>query len=142
ITGLLVQLISAPLTLLVDSVSFLASAISLGFIRQPEPPRPPAAPGASVRREIAEGLRLTLGQPVLRALALFDAWSAFFGAFYGALYSLYALQVLGLQPVVLGLLIAAGGLGALVGAALAGRFTRRLGVGRALKAALLVTLPL
>jgi predicted MFS family arabinose efflux permease len=79
---------------------------------------------------------------VLRALALFDAWSAFFGAFYGALYSLYALQVLGLQPVVLGLLIAAGGLGALVGAAMAARFTRRLGLGRALKAALLITLPL
>jgi MFS family permease len=142
LTGLMVQLISAPLTLLVDAFSFLASAFSLGLIRQPEPPRKPAATGDSVRREIGQGLRLTLGQPVLRALAVFNAWSAFFGAFYGALYSLYALQVLGVQPVLLGLFIGAGGLGALAGAAVAGRFTRRLGLGRALKAALLVTLPL
>src|SRR5205085_5557704 len=105
----------------VDTFSFLVSALSLRLIRQPELPRPPAAIGASVRHEIGQGLRLTLGHPVLRSLALFDAWSAFFGAFYGALYGLYALRVLGVQPVLGGLFVGAGGLGALVGAGVAGR---------------------
>jgi MFS family permease len=132
LTGLMVQLISAPLTLLVDAVSFLGSALSLALIRLPEPLPPPRGPQTSVAREIGEGLRVTWGQPVLRALALSTAWGDFFGGFYGALYSLYALEVLGLTPAVLGLIIACGGLGALIGAALARPLAQRLGQGPAL----------
>jgi Na+/melibiose symporter-like transporter len=132
ITGLLVQIISAPLTLLVDALSFLGSAFSLGLIRAPEPPPTSPGPEASVAREIGEGLRATWGQPLLRALALGTAWRDFFGNFYGALYSLYALKVLGLTPAVLGLIIGCGGLGALLGAAAARPLARRLGQGPAL----------
>ena len=137
LTGLLVQIISAPLTLFVDAVSFLGSALSVGLIRAPEPPPPPRLAG-SLTREIGQGLRVTLANPVLRALALATAARDFFGSFFGALYSLYVLRVLGLQPVVLGLLIAGGGLGALAGAALARPFTRRLGLGPALSTAVLL----
>ena len=136
ITGLLVQLISAPLTLLLDGLSFVVSALTLAAIRAPEPPPPARGPETSIVREIGEGLRMTWGQPVLRALALATAWRDFFGSFYGALYSLYALQVLGLTPLVLGLLIAGGGLGALLGAAVARPLALRLGQGPALVLAL------
>ncbi len=132
ITGLLVQIISAPFTLAVDALSFLGSALSLALIRAPEPAPPARGPQASVAREIGEGLRLAWGQPVLRALALTAAWGSFFGGFYGALYSLYALDVLGLTPAVLGLIIACGGVGALLGAAAARPLARRLGQGPAL----------
>jgi predicted MFS family arabinose efflux permease len=135
ITGLMVQIISAPVTLLIDAASFLASAASLAWIRAPEPLPASRGPRASVMREIGEGVRLTWGQPSLRALALAMAWRDFFGNFYGALYSLYALNVLGFSPATLGLLIGSGGLGALVGAALSQSFARRLGLGRALIAA-------
>jgi MFS family permease len=132
ITGLLVQIISAPFTLAIDALSFLGSAFSLSLIRAPEPAPPARGPGASVAREIGEGLRVAWGQPLLRALALEGAWGSFFGSFYGALYSLYALEVLGLTPAVLGLIIACGGLGALLGAAVAQPLARRLGQGPAL----------
>jgi len=132
ITGLLVQTISAPLTLAVDAISFLGSAVSLLWIRAAEPPPAPRGPGSAMSREIAEGLRAAWGQPLLRALAVSTAWRDFFGSFYGALYSLYVLQVLGLTPLALGLLIASGGLGALFGAALAQPLARRFGQGPAL----------
>ena len=132
ITGLMVQIISAPLTLVVDALSFFGSAISLARIRAPEPLAAPRDPQASLAREIGDGLRLTWGQPLLRALALAAAWGDFFGSFYGALFSLYALSVLGLTPAVLGLLIACGGVGALVGATVARPMARRLGQGPAL----------
>lgn len=132
LTGLLVQIISAPLTLAVDALSFLVSALSLTWIQSPEPPPPPRGPDAAVALEIGEGLRVTWGQPLLRALAFSTAWRDFFGSFYGALYSLYALTVLGLTPAVLGLLIACGGVGALIGAAVAQPLARRLGQGPAL----------
>jgi MFS family permease len=132
LTGLMVQIISAPLTLLVDAVSFLGSALSVALIQLPEPAPPMRGPETSVALEIGEGLRVTWGQPLLRAIAMSTAWGDFFGGFYGALYSLYALEVLGLTPAVLGLLIACGGLGALIGAALARPLAQRLGQGPAL----------
>lgn len=132
ITGLLVQIISAPFTLALDALSFVVSTATLASIRTSEPSPPPRGPETSVAREIGEGLRVTWGQPLLRALALSTAWRDFFGSFYGALYSLYAIAVLGLTPAVLGLLIACGGLGALFGAALARTLARRLGQGPAL----------
>jgi MFS family permease len=132
LTGLMVQIISAPLTLLVDAFSFLGSALSVALIRAPEPPPPARGPQTSVAREIGEGLRVTWGQPLLRALALSTAWRDFFGSFYGALYSLYALEVLGLTPAVLGFVIACGGLGALIGATVARPLAGRLGQGPAL----------
>lgn len=51
------------------------------------------------------------------------------GGMFGALYIIFCVKVIGLSPALLGLTIAAGGVGALVGAVLAGWLSRRLGVG-------------
>ncbi len=53
--GWLVQLVGAPLAVVVDAVSFAFDA--LDSIRLPEPPPSGAREGGSLRREIAEGLR-------------------------------------------------------------------------------------
>lgn len=132
ITGALVQLISAPLAILVDAVSYLVSAVFLGLIRAPESPPRPADHPQSLRQDVAQGLQLVLKNPTLRALAGSSGAFSFFGGFFGALYGIYAIRVLGLTPAVLGMLISAGGLGALLGAVLAGRLYRRFGLGRVL----------
>ena len=134
--GILVQLISAPMTLLLDAISFLASALFVARIQAPEPPvarleQPP------VWRDAVAGLRLVLAHPLLRATAASTATWSFFGSFFGALYGLYVLREVGLSPVLLGVLIGSGGIGALVGAMLVNRVTRRLGIGRTLISALL-----
>src|SRR5207245_3176196 len=61
IAGLLVGLITAPVTLSVDAVSYLFSALGLISIRKPEPA--PEMPGVrtSVRQQIAEGFRAVYG---------------------------------------------------------------------------------
>ncbi|HUS15583.1 MAG TPA: MFS transporter [Chloroflexia bacterium] len=136
--GLLVQIMSAPLAVLFDTFSFVASAISLGAIRTVEPAPLPAAEEASLRREIGEGLRLVAGDRMLRALAGTSATFTFFGNFIGALYSLYVIRELGLSPAVLGISVGVGGIGALIGALLTGPVTRRLGLGPTLIGALTV----
>jgi MFS family permease len=129
ITGGLVGLITAPLTILVDTLSYLVSAFFLGLIRTPETPSRPTDRPESLRGDILTGLRLVGGDPILRALAGSSGAFAFFGGFIGALYGIYAIRVLGLTPAVLGLLISTGGVGALLGALLAGRLARRFGPG-------------
>ncbi|HUS15565.1 MAG TPA: MFS transporter [Chloroflexia bacterium] len=132
LAGGLVQLITAPLAIAVDAVTFLWSAAFVSRIRKPEPPPPPPADRTPIWSDIQAGLRLVLGHPLLRPLALSAAMRSFFGTFYWVLYDLYVLRELQLTPVVLGLLIAAGGVGALPGALIAGRVVRRFGLARTL----------
>src|SRR4051812_24201307 len=55
LAGGLVQFIGAPFTILLDAVSYVFSAITLIFIRAPEPARPPRVIGSQIRHEILEG---------------------------------------------------------------------------------------
>lgn len=132
LTGVLVQLVTAPIAIFGDALSFLISAAAVALIRGTE--SLPAAPGgrARLRDELREGLRAVLDQPVLRALALSAGAFSFFGNIIGALYALYALRQLGMGPATLGLTIAAGGAGNLAGAIVAGHGLRRWGPGGAL----------
>lgn len=132
LAGFLVQLVTAPLAILLDALSFLVSAISVGFIRKTEPPAPPPHARQPIGREIMEGLRVGLGHPVLRALVGTESTSAFFGNFFGTLYSLYAIRELGLGAAALGVTITFGGMGDLAGAFLASRLPRRLRLGNIL----------
>lgn len=139
LAGTLVQILSAPVTILIDAISFLFSVVSVLLIRKPEPLPIPRNERSSVRREIVEGLQVVAGNPVLRALAGGAGTLAFFGSFFGSLYALYAIRVLAIEPAVLGLLIASGGVGALIGALLAGRVTHRLSLGTTLVGSLALT---
>jgi len=135
--GLLIQWLTAPVAVIFDALSFLASAISLSLIRQPEAPTPLKSLRQTFRADLAEGFRVVMTHPTLRTLALTSTARTFFGNFYAVLYSLFALRELGLTPAGLGVVIGAGGLGALGGAALAQRILRRFGLGKTLTGTLL-----
>jgi predicted MFS family arabinose efflux permease len=136
--GILVQVISAPLAILLDALSFLASAAFLGAIRAVEPPPRPVDQRQQVWQEMAEGLRVVLRHPMLRALAGNAATHVFFGNFIGTLYTIYLINDLKLPPAAVGISIGAGGVGALLGALVAPRLIRRLGLGPVLSGTLLV----
>jgi MFS family permease len=130
LTGLLVDLITAPIAILLDAVSFLCSAISVWLIRKPEP-MPTPSPAPHIGREIAEGLTVSWRSPVLRALLQRAATGPFFLGFIGGLYFLFARE-LHITAVLLGLIVSAGGVSSLLGALLAEPLMRRLGPGRTL----------
>ncbi|HEU5318926.1 MAG TPA: MFS transporter [Chloroflexota bacterium] len=148
LAGLLTQLITAPLALLCDAVSFLVSAVSVALVRTPEPPPPPRSEQTRLLTEIREGLALVARNPVLRALAGFRATREFFGNMIGTLYALYALRELGIGPVLLGVSIGVGGASNLLGTLIVERVTRRFGIGPTIMGSQLVgsvsvlTLPL
>jgi len=131
LAGALVQVVSAPFAILVDAVSFVVSAVSLLAIRAREAPRPREL-RQTIGREIAEGVRVVRRHALIFPIAASSVSEHFFGSFYAALYALYLLQVLGLTPLLLGVVISAGGVGSLVGATFAGRVVRRFGIGRSI----------
>jgi MFS family permease len=131
--GVLIQVIGAAQAMLVDAFSFVASVVSIIWIRQPEQsPRHPTAPRAGVLAEIREGMRLVLHDPILRALLLMLTIGGIgFHLQDPALY-LFAYRNVHLSAGLLGLVFGAGGAGALVGAMVVGTVVRRLGVGNSL----------
>lgn len=133
--GVLVQTLGAPLTIVIDAVTFLSSALLIGSIRVDETnaARPEAdEPETNVWQEIRAGLRQVWGNEWLRPLIGSTGTFAFFGGFYAAMYSLYAINQLGLSPAVVGILIGAGGIGSFAGAFLLPRLNARWPVGRIL----------
>jgi MFS family permease len=129
IGGFLVQVLTAPIALAVDAVSYLVSAALIASIRVVEPPPIPPTEQASARRQIAEGLRVVAAAPILRSIAACGAIHNFFSRMIDALFVLYVVNELHLGPIELGLVFAAGGPGSLLGAVAVGWLGRRLGVG-------------
>ena len=132
--GLLVQAITAPMAIAFDALSFLVSALLLGTIRSDE--QPPAADTDADRptliHDLRVGLRACILHPLVRPVFLVEAVSAFLNGIFAALYTVYALKTLDLTPASLGLIISVGGIGALFGALLAARCSRRFGMGGAM----------
>jgi len=138
ISGFLVQVLSAPIAILIDAVTYLISALLLATIRRPEPPPPTREDREPVLVEIRDGLRLVLHDPILRAfvgaqMALAALWGVF-----GAIWLLFALEELGLGPAVVGIVAGIGGFASFIGAVVAGRATRRFGIGRVAVGAMLL----
>jgi MFS family permease len=132
LAGGLVQAIGAPLAIFVDAVSFVVSAISLVLIGKREPPRPPRTSPTPMRLEIMEALRLVRRHAVLLPLTLRSVIAHVAGSFYGVLYTIYLIDELHLSPLLLGIVVSAGGVGSLIGSFFASRVIGRFGFGPAL----------
>ncbi|MEZ4645726.1 MAG: MFS transporter [Chloroflexota bacterium] len=137
--GILVQLVTAPVAVLVDAASFLVSAWYVGRIEKVEEETAVAQPDATLWQNIRAGWQPLWQNRYLRPLTLASATRNFFGGFFASLYSLYILRELGLSPVTLGVLVGGGGIGALVGALWLGRAASRQPIGRMLIAALFIS---
>jgi MFS family permease len=127
VAGVLVQVLTAPVAILFDALSFLIAGVLTFLIRLQEPTS--RKRWTQIGSEIRDGLRYVFHTPALRAIAFGGGiHNVFSNGAIVALYVLYATQVIGLSPIQLGLVYAAVGPGALVGSALATRYTSRFGV--------------
>ena len=127
--GLLVQALSAPVTLVVDACSYVVSALFLRSVEVEEPP--PEAPG---KGHVAAGVRWVFGNPIVRAALGATATINFFNFVFATLFILYANKSLGVEPGTLGLVLGSGAVGGVLGAVVTGRIAGRIGVGPAFAA--------
>ncbi|HYU14876.1 MAG TPA: MFS transporter, partial [Candidatus Acidoferrum sp.] len=127
--GVLVGLLGAAFAVLIDALSFLASAVLIVGIRVTEPSRAATDERGGVIAEIGEGLRVVVAHRILRVLAGCSGTISLFGQMFLAVYVLYMTRDLGLGAVGVGLVLATGGLGSLAGALVGGPATRRFGFG-------------
>lgn len=133
IGGALVQALTAPVALVADALTFLASAFLVGRVSVDEPSaaRDQAAP--PLLRRAREGLVFVVRHPVLRASLGCAATVNFFTFVAGSgLVVLFASRNLGLTAGLIGVAFGIGATGSLLGAVIAPKVSRRLGVGRSI----------
>jgi MFS family permease len=130
--GALVQAFGAPLALLVDVASYLASAALLRSL-----PRPPveqrSSTEPSMRRMIRVGLSFVFHHDVIRPCVITATIVNFVCGGLLALTTVYLVRDLGASAGTVGLLVASEGAGTLVGAAITPRISTRYGSARAFR---------
>lgn len=129
LAGLLAQAFGPVSGILADAVSFGVSVLCVRSIRARETVVP--AEHAPLRSQIAEGLRFVAGDRYLRSLITFGAVSNLALTGYSAIQIVFLSRTLGAAPGLVGLVLALGASGGVLGAAVAGRLAARLGAVRA-----------
>jgi MFS family permease len=127
IAGVLVQAFGAAQSLLLDAVSYVASAISLWTLPSP----PPAATGErtarSALRDIGAGIQVVWRTPALRLITVVTALINLGNQMVLAIVLLFAYRDLRLNPAQVGLAVGIGSVGFVLGALAAPWLIARLG---------------
>jgi MFS family permease len=136
IGGGLIQLLTAPIAIVVDAASYLLSAFFIARVDTTEPPVEPTT--ESVRSRLATGLSFLFRDRIMRPTLLAAATLNFFNLGFNALFILYVTTELLVNAGELGLALGAGAVGGVLGAVVAARIGRRIGIGPAFLAGLLI----
>lgn len=133
LAGMLVQLITAPLVIAFDALSFFISGLWLLRIRTTEAPIVRNAQRTTgVWHEIGEGWHTVFRDPVLAPMTIGTAIASCASAVQGTVFLLFLTQNLQITPAWLGLILASAGIASLLGAVVARPLVQRIGAGLAL----------
>lgn len=133
--GWLYQWAGAVVALLVDAFSYLVSAIFLRGIGdgpRPPPVAPSPNPWQAYWHDAREGLATLARHRQLRVLAGIEALRAMAMSVAGASYMIFVARDIGFGEGLIGTVAALGGLGSLLGAAMAPALGRRIGLARSI----------
>ena len=126
VTGVIVQVLSAPVALVLDAASYVASALLLGKTKATEPPAEKAERG-----QVKAVFRFLRQDRALSTMLASVATVNLFNYMFSTLLVLYVTIHLGVPPGLLGVVLGAAAVGALLGSVVTGRLTRLVGVGPA-----------
>ncbi|MCY0898141.1 MAG: MFS transporter [Firmicutes bacterium] len=125
--GWLIQLLSAPVALLGDALSFVVSAATLSLVHPKE-----SRAFHEANRNIWEGMRFIRSAPILREIFMAQMTQNFFRAAFTTVYILFATRYLRVTPEQWGLIFGPSSVLALLGSSVTTRMANRIGLGRTL----------
>jgi MFS family permease len=138
LAGALIELMSAPVALVADALSFLASGALIARIRRPArvaAERPKGLRIGALGREVVEGARYLFRHPYLRAIALTTTTANFFRSALVAVLLVYLVREADASAGAIGLAFAVGNVGFLTAVLVVPAVTRRFGLGRTMRMA-------
>jgi MFS family permease len=129
--GTLIALLTGPITMGITAVTFAGAGWILTRIRKEEPrPEPNGHHAPDILKEVREGFHELWRSRVVRPLTTSSTVINLGGFMFMSVYVLYMTDDLGLSEQGVGLVFAAGGIGALAASVAAAPLARRFGIGR------------
>lgn len=126
--GILISILGEGLCFLLNGISFFA--VIMALLAMKIKPRDKELRYSHVMKGLEEGFRYGLGFAPIRSILFFLGWVSFVGTAYTTLMPVFAKNILDGGPSTLGFLMAASGVGALVGALYLAWRQSVLGLGR------------
>jgi len=139
IAGFLIQLVDAAKAIAADAAAFLASAIFIFSIKKAEPNPQASAQDPNFLAELKEGAAIVFGNAILRRIAGCTATSNLGTGIVFTVFLIYAYEQLQLTPSVIGVIFGIGSVGVLLGAMVAAKVARELGLGRTIAISILIS---
>lgn len=144
VAGLLIDLLTAPVAMVADALSFLWSAFWLWRIPKsvvaPIVDTQPKAPlSQTLKEDIVVGFRAIWHCGPMRAIITATFFWYISAGFFFATFTLFMMRELGMSASLMGIIISVGGAAALAGAVFARPLTRALGYGPAIIASFVVS---
>lgn len=136
--GLLIGAFGGPVAIGIDALTYVISAVLIGFLRVTEPKLPPASARASFFQELSDGLKKTWSVVLMRPLLISTFVIGLYFGLFRSSYLLYVTNGLGLGPEAIGLVIATGGIASFLGGVFTERISQFFGVGRAISLSLVI----
>lgn len=127
--GILIAAVGVGACFLINGLSYIAVILALLAIRLPVP-GPDRAPASSIFK-ITDGLRFVSAEPRIRALVVMLAVASVFGFSFQIVMPVFVRQVLLRGPEAYGWMVAAAGIGALIGGLGLATLGRHISPGRA-----------
>jgi len=138
LAGFLIQLVGAAQAFAVEACGFFCSALLIFSIRKPEAPLRSNVESNFVT-ELKEGVEIVFGNLILRSITACTATLNFgVGIFFAVVY-LFMYNQLRLLPDTVGLVLALGAVGFVIGALAASRVATVLGLGPALAVSVILS---
>ena len=100
IAGILVQVITAPMAMVIDAGTYLWPAFMLYRIDAPEKQSEPKPKSDGLFSDAIAGFRVCMGNPTIKSLLIVNTLMNFFGGFFMTLYMVLGLTMLNLSPAV------------------------------------------
>lgn len=113
-----------------DALSYVVSAGTLLAVRTPEERTRSQGTKMRMRAQIGEGIRYVAGDPILRKGVAWSGTANFFVIMVESLGPVFLVKTLHLRPGYVGLILAAGAVGGVLGGLASGRLARRVGSAR------------
>jgi MFS family permease len=129
VAGALIGLFTAPMVIVIDAISYLASVISLLLIHTPEEELKKRPTRRSIWLEIGEGIQALWATPILRDMAILSGVGALALSIQQTVFILFVVRELNLSAFQLGLVFSTSSIAGLLGTLLVSRSVQRVGPG-------------
>ncbi|WFA05706.1 MFS transporter [Bacillus sp. HSf4] len=130
IGGFMIQLLTAPIAVLLDAFSFVTSFILTLFLPDSRIKDRSAEKEQSVWKDIGEGITFTFKHRILRPILISYSLSVLFIGLYQSISVIYMTRSLNFSASDIGIILGLGNAGFLVGALVSRKLSDKIGIGR------------